>query len=295
MKSPSAFECAIRALRQERSDLPDRILTINMDACAAALCAVDEKGGYRIRNGVQLDASAQSPDSLYREGLSRIPGGENLNEADIARAWRRYIQSGKASDAVDGIPCAALETAFAPAAQLYGELFALADDLLGDEDETGVLLFGSMAGCSLAQHAARSHFSVDPFLPDPLFIRSAHPEALEAQGRQLLEAEARRDFEGPVELMLVNRMGETVCMRLPDHPPAGMDDQGNEVSFFGCAGESIVARAGTRSVCAELPETLFAGNGCGMVFAGWVQTEQSTAVCLHSEARETMWIELDTE
>ena len=167
MKPRSDFECAVRALRQECGDLPASILVINMDACAAALCAKDERGGYSVRRGMQLRAGSPSPISLYNAMMSRLPGADALNENEIGRAWRRYILSGRKNDALCGnVACSALESAFAPVKRLYEELFAQADGLMNEE--TGVALFGEMARRSLAVHAVRDHFSVDPFLPDPL-------------------------------------------------------------------------------------------------------------------------------
>ena len=121
MKTPSPFECAIRALRHETGEPGPRVLAIDMDACAAALCVRDAGGAYTVRDGVRLDEEAQSPIRLYAGVTALLPGG-SADEQALSRAWRRYIQSGRQEDpGFGGVSCAALETAFAPAAQLYGE------------------------------------------------------------------------------------------------------------------------------------------------------------------------------
>lgn len=287
MTHPSPFECAIRALKQEQRSLPRKILAIDMDSCAAALCVCGADGAHAVQNGVKLDAQVRSPVSLYEDALSRLPGGTSIDEAALARAWRRYIQSDRQDAAFGGMSCAELESAFAPAAQLYGELFSQADALLKDDDETGILLFGRMAGRSLAVYAARDHFSADPFLPDPLFIDCPHPESLEEQGRALFQADAQsadRPFGHSVQLQLLNR-GDGAPMQVPlaqpDQSRAELKNPHYGKPFYCAPGDSAAVIVDGEPLRLPVPDALFENSAApAMVCAGFSVDEQGSALCL---------------
>ena len=274
MKTPSVFECVLRALQQEQSDPGVCILAIDMDACAAALCVRGENGAYAVRDGVQLAREAQSPADLYEKDVARLTG--EADESQLARAWRRYIQSEKTDDpAVGGVTCRQLEAAFAPAAQLYGELFSLADRLIGNDDAARILLFGRMAKCALAVYAARDHFSADPFLPDPLFIACAHPEGLAEAGSTLIQRETA--FRNNAALILIDGGGAELSVPLEK-------ETGFSRSFFCRSEDEIQMEAAGRRMSVKVPQSLFDDGGCGMVRAAFSGEVGSELLYLRSDS-----------
>ena len=169
--------------------------------------------------------------------------------------------------------------------RLYEELFAQADGLMNEE--TGVALFGEMARRSLAVHAVRDHFSVDPFLPDPLFIPAQNPQLLVQTGRELFAADISDDKpprRHRVELLLTNREGNPQRMILA----ASDTMKASEFTepFCSAAGDVLTLNVDNQPVQMKIPARMFGDDALRMLSAGLIAEENRMLLHLRSGGNE---------
>ena len=292
-KTRTAFECAaayVLCRERERGEIPGWILVLDMDAYTAGLCACDASGSIALMGDVRVDGLP--PDSFLEE-LERLAGaGARVHftgqERRGKRSYYNYLMGERETDLTvyDGVTCSQLERAFARNAEAFRRLFLLAEDLLrqkkADEGDLRILLVGSMARNYLAEHLARGHFSIDPFLPDPLFWTADEEDdpALFAQkGWELYQAGAVQE-SGPIGrhivLMLLDRENSRVPIDLaqPEQSRVEFETPAYSPPFLYCCGEPICLEVDGARQEITVPQSFFPAEiAAGMLRAAVVLRE----------------------
>lgn len=254
------FECAAAyALCRERErsgqSLSGWLLVLDMDAFTAGLCVCEATGSIVLTGDVHAD---NLPSDSFLGALEQLAGTDaraqfTEQERRVKQIYRNYLLGDRETDLTvyDGVTCSQLEQAFTRNEAAFRQLFLLAEDLLRqtnvDEGDLRILLVGSMARNYLAEHLARKHFSIDPFLPDPLFWTADEDDdpALFAQkGWELYQAGMVQE-SGPIGhrivLTLLDRENSRVPIDLaqPEQSRAEFETPAYSSPFLYCCGEPI--------------------------------------------------------
>lgn len=272
------YECAaayVLCQERERSGqgLSGWLLVLDMDGYAAGLCAYEAAGSIALTGDVHADPLA--PDSFLGE-LERLAGaGARASfarqERRVKRVYRNYLLGERETDLTvyDEVTCSQLEQAFASNDAAFRQLFLRAEDLLrqkkADEGELHILLVGGMARNYLAEYLARSYFSVDPLLPDPLFWtpdEDDDPALFIQKGRELYQ-EGKVQEAGPighhVALTLLDGKNSQISIDLvrPEQSQMEFEVPAYSPPFLCCRGEPICLEVDGARQEITVPQSLF--------------------------------------
>ena len=288
------YECAaayVLCQERERSGqgLSGWLLVLDMDGYTAGLCACEAAGSIALMGDAHTDSLP--PDSFLGE-LERLAGAGARarftgQERRVKRVYRNYLLGERETDLTvyDEVTCSQLEQAFASNDAAFRQLFLRAEDLLrqkkAGEGELHILLVGGMARNYLAEHLARSHFSADPFLPDPLFWtpdEDDDPALFIQKGRELYE-EGKVQEAGPIghhiALTLFDGKSSQISIDLvrPEQSQVEFEAPAYSPPFL-CCGEPICLEVdGTRQEI-TVPQSFFSTEiAAGMLRAAVVLRE----------------------
>lgn len=296
----TAFECAAAyALCRERErsgqGLSGWLLVLDMDTFTAGLCVCEAAGSIVLAGDAHAD---NLPPDSFLGALEQLAGADaraqfTEQERQVERIYRNYLLGERETDPTvyDGVTCSRLEQAFSQTGAALSQLFLCAEDLLQQKevDESGlhILLVGAMARNYLAEYLAREHFSVDPFVPDPLFWtpdEGDDPALFARKGQELYEAgrvQESRPLGRHVVLVLLDRENNRAAIDLarPDQSLAELETPAYTPPFLCCCEEPICLEVDGTYREIPAPESFFpAGIAAGMLCAAVVL--RSEELCL---------------
>lgn len=252
---------------------PSFELVLELDACRAGLCRIEGSGSVALLDAYGADdgedlaaqwtAHAGACCGAPAEAFGNLPESARTQEA----LWNNYVSGGRLASTIafepagsDGITCAQLDEAFAPARERLAAMLSWCDEAFArhgvDEGALRILEIGRLAACAPARLIVRERLSGDPFLSDDRFAalpEGVTPDGALDEGLRLCENARALAFSITLECLGRNGEARSVVLARENEKPAAPDAArySEPICYFGS--DSLTVRMGEEIRLVPIP------------------------------------------